>query len=377
MIQDFNRTPSQRGEYLESRRYLIGSIGIICGMYVGIHGLFDMFADPFWACGSRVLTLGIILLGTAIIVSPILIAFFLLEDGNLRWRKNLRRCYAITMSLFFILYTGGIAIPYIIVGVILLWPDIRGYFHQGGLIPRLSIFGLTLGSITIFIWWYWFYFPLLKDERFIEHFRVHRTEFEELAQGYRNHRDGKINYESSSQEVQTLMRKAEVEDISLVEDGSFGRWFPEPYSEHTLQIRKSLEFMYMNKISPEEEIMRTYKEKLPLLFKGVGPLEDESDVANVTLALKFRLDTNFAQGEWKNSHRYNGRIPIKGFCYFPQPPKVENGHIVNAGYSSADKAYTRPGLRVFDSLSSFPPNLEQLECVVKRINDHWFIYMCR
>jgi hypothetical protein len=123
--------------------------------------------------------------------------------------------------------------------------------------------------------------------------------------------------------------------------------------------------------------MLTYRDELPELFKGVAPLESLLDVSRVVSPIKIYLGDDPSRAPLgKRRFRYSTFIN-KGYCYFPQPPKVENGHILNADYSSLDQAYTRPGLRVFDSLNEYPPDWKRGECVLKQIDDHWFISMCR
>lgn len=218
--------------------------------------------------------------------------------------------------------------------------------------------------------------PLPKDEVMLEHFHSHRAEFEQLLKGHRNHRDGNVPYDRSSEEVENLMRKVYVQ--SIAEAGFGGRWYPEPYSEHTLQVLKSLYVRPVKNLTTENEVMSTLKRELPALFAGVPPLEDVLDVARVTTVAKFYRGPDPDRLQWgARTFRYLGSFLTKGWCHFPQPPRVENGHIINADYSLVDKAYTRPGVRAFDSLDFFPPHWERGECVLRQIDSQWFLFMCR
>ncbi len=238
--------------------------------------------------------------------------------------------------------------------------------------------GLVLGVLGLFIWWQWFHNPLPSDKKMVENFNAHRAVFEQLAAGYRNFRNRSVFYELSSQEVQKLVKEVGV--FHIVEaGGEFSRWFPEPYSDHTIQVRKSLfSGRTIKNQAMEEEVMATFRRELPKLFEGVAPLQDVIDVARVTGPTTFALGPDPDKVEFgKIRLRYFNSFINKGYCYFPQAPRVENGHIVNADYSKSEKPYTRPGLRVVDSLDDYPPDWKRGECVLKRIDDLWFITMCR
>ena len=240
----------------------------------------------------------------------------------------------------------------------------------------LAICGLLLVGILARVLFVLNRNPLPKDEAMIEHFHAHRAEFEELLKGHRNHRDGNVPYDRSSDEVENLMRKVYVQ--SIAQAGFGGRLYPEPYSEHTLQVLKSLYVRPVKNLTTENEVMSTLKRELPALFAGVPPLEDVLDVARVTTVAIFHSGPDPDRLQWGLvTMRYFGSFLTKGWCYFPQSPRVENGHIINADYSLTDNTYTRPGVRVFDSLDMYPPNWERGECVLKQIDSQWFLFMCR
>jgi SAM-dependent methyltransferase len=317
-------------------------------------------------------------LRAAFAVLPLFIAALLVADGGSKWRIYIRRLYAVLLAMFGVFIWGGLSLtPYVLGATILLWPEIRGCLPRGN--RRLLFTGGALIFVILvpFIWWQWFHNPLPSDKELIEHFNAHRAEFEQLAKGHRNHRDQDKFYELSSQEVQSLMKKAGVNRI-VEAGGSFSEWFPEPYSEHTLQVRKSLNVRPIENRATEEETMATYRRELPALFEGVAPLRGELDVALVTSPIQFCLGPEPGRSVWwKKTLRYFGSFLNKGFCYYPQIPRVENGHIIDTGYMLRDNSYTRPGLRVFDSLDDYPPNWKGGECVVKKLDHHWYIFMCR
>jgi hypothetical protein len=67
----------------------------------------------------------------------------------------------------------------------------------------------------------------------------------------------------------------------------------------------------------------------------------------------------------------------KAYWHFPQPPRMENGWLLEPGYDMQDRPVSRKAHRVFDSLDDFPPAWKRGECVLKPIDAHWFIAMCR
>lgn len=308
---------------------------------------------------------------------PLVIAAFLAADEERQWRRYLRRLYAVMLALFGLVILGGLgSIPYLIAAILLMRPEIRKVFPRRKLGAPLTSGGLVLGLLGSFIWWQWFHNPLPGDKQLIDHFNAHRAEFEQLAQGYRNHRDGKKSYDSTA-EALVLMGRAGVNHV-IGASGGFGDWFPEPYSEHTLQVIKALEVRPVEKLATKEEIIETYRCEFPELFEKFPPVQYLHQVERIVYPIKFYLGpdpTVLSFG--RTTLRYFGSFLNKGFCYYPQPPRVENGHIINASYSLRDNAYTRPGLRVFDSLDNYPPKWKRGECVEKRIDDHWFICMCR
>lgn len=314
---------------------------------------------------------GMALRRTALAVLPLFVALVVVSDEKTKWRDVIRRTYAILLVLQGIVFWVGFgAILYCAVAIILLWPEIQAITGK-----RKTAVVLVPGLLAPFIWWNWFHNPLPRDQQLIDQFNAHRHEFEQLAQGYRNHRAQ--GFYDATAEALTLMRKAGVSRV-VTASGQFGEWLPEPYSEHTLQIRKFLGVRPIERTSTKEEVLETYHEEFPQLFDKTPPVKHLYEFSRLVEPTKFYLGPDPAVFSWGvSSLCYFGTPLNKGFCYFPQPPRVENGHIVDASFSLRDNAYTRPGLRVFDSLDRFPPDWKRGECVVKRIDGNWFIFMCR
>ena len=352
---------------------------------------YSVFSQDSWSdAGSKfdwLLLLTATLLATFVSL-PLVIAAFLAFDEDKGVRKYLRRLYAILMLLCVTKLSIPLLTPYTFpyswTSIILLWPEIRGFFNRGQDWRRMVVIcGLVIGVFGRAIWWHWLRNPLPSDENLIKQFNTHRSELELLVKNYRNNRHGDPPIPSSDPVILELMKKAGVEKTDQASSLDFGEWYPEPYSDHTLQVLKSLEKRTSsNNEASRREKMEILHHELPELFEKTAPIEDVADIKYITSVIKINLGPKPThRPTYNESYTSSSRYPktrlTKGFCYFPQPPKVESGRIINIGYSLEDKAFTRPGLRVFDSLDDYPPNWERSECVLKRIDAHWFIFMCR
>ncbi len=309
---------------------------------------------------------------------PVCVGAVLLSLGDEKWRPAARWAYAVLLGVLIAASWGGVAVvPYSLAAVITLWPELWRWLTRGRIRGWPALTALWAGVLGLFVWWQWLHNPLPSDEEMLRHFNTHRADFEQLVQGYRNYRQKGVLYEKSSPEVYNMMKKVGLYGIVEASGSAGCCWYPEPYSERTLQIRKSLEIRTSKTQATGGEIIATLRRDLPELFENIAPIQNLGDKNRVTCVIDL----------------YPGRVPLKqpnykvrlcyltlmhkGYYYFPQPPRVENNRIVLARYSLVDHAYTHPGQRVLDSLDSYPPNWERGECVLKRIDDHWFITMCR
>ncbi|KAB2890087.1 MAG: hypothetical protein F9K32_10155 [Desulfobulbaceae bacterium] len=345
------------------RRYLILILTVIWGCIVFLPG-------------SALLAQA--LLRTSIAILPMLIALLLIGDRDVRWRRGLRRFYGTAMPLFILVVKTGslLSIPYVLTGILLVWPEIVAARRRTKFMA-IGFVCLLLGVLAGINSWRWHHMPLPADQELIGHFERNRPIFERLVQEYRNCRiRGKFFYQTSP-EVLEMMKKVGVDDIGQA-SGPFGSWYPKPYSRETLEVLKFIQIRSVEDVLTGEEKMKVLKQRLPSLFEGVAPLKDMMDVAQVTTPVRFDLGPDPSKPEWgKITVRYPDSFLKKGFCYYPQLPRLEDGHVVATGYSLKDKSYTRPGIRVFEFLDEYPPDLQRYECVVKPIDPQWFIYLCR
>jgi len=270
--------------------------------------------------------------------------------------------------------------------VLLLWTEISGSKAEEQVSPLspdklkqkrrnrwINAFAVA-GLTVLLVRGCWYRNPLPSDEQMIEHFNAHRTEFEQLVQGYRNYRRGDVFYERSSDEVKALMKRLGVYQVAEAQ-GASGTWYPDSYSAKTISILRSLNVRNVGQAATEKERISTLKQELPVLFDGVAPLNNGWDVIRITTVTHVGLG-NSGQPGTKFTMRYSGIYKV--YYYFPQIPQIREGHILLPEYHSLDERITtRLGQRVFDSLDDYPPDWRRGECVLKRMDDHWFIAMCR
>jgi hypothetical protein len=315
---------------------------------------------------------------TFVAILPMLVAIPLITDDDRRLRRILRRVYGTVMPIFIVIINGGslLTMPYILTGILLVWPEIRATRIRTRIIAICCVC-LLLGGLAGINAWRWHHPPLPSDQEMIEHFERNRPTFEKLAQEYRNFRGSGVFIYESSPEVYEMMKEIGVDDISQA-SGQFGRWYPDPYSQQTQKVLKEIFIRPIDKALTDEGTMAILRKRLPALFEGVAPLADVMDVAQITSAVMFSIGADPEKRDiGKITLRYPDSFLEKGFCYYPHPPQLERGHVVATGYSLVDKTYTRPGIRVLLSLDEYPTDLQRHECVIKSIDPQWFIHLCR
>jgi len=315
---------------------------------------------------------------TFVAILPMLVAIPLITDDDRRLRRNLRRVYGTVMPIFIVIINGGslLTMPYILTGILLVWPEIRATRIRTRIIAICCVC-LLLGGLAGINAWRWHHPPLPSDQEMIEHFKRNRPTFEKLVHIFRNCRGcGRFIHESSP-EIYRMMKKVGVDDIGEA-NGQFRRWYPDPYSQETLDVLKEIYIRPIGKALTDEGTMAILRKRLPALFEGVAPLADVMDVAQVTSPVRFDFGPDPDTPQWGiPTVRYPDSFLKKGLCYYPHPPRMENGHVVTIDYSLTNSIHTRPGIRVFSSLDEYSFDLERYECVVKPIDTQWFIYLCR
>ena len=177
---------------------------------------------------------------------------------------------------------------------------------------------------------------LISDQAMIDHFQVHKQEFNELTQLYL-HRSTDIMAWSARPDVIELKKKTGIDRII----DAAGYWFENPYS--TEAAIKSKAMRDNNTFSQNN-------------FRSA--------------ALIKMADTNIF---WA-AYLWNGGLNWKDYVYFPEPPIIEEGRIKWPTEIKA-RVFSNHWLRTLDSLDS--PTWERGECVLRKIEPQWFLKRCR
>lgn len=344
---------------------------------------------------------------------PLLIGAFVahVETG---WRRHLRwACAAllVAQAVFLLVFTWLklLVMPPCLGACLLLWPNAK--------IPplswrqRLQTAALALAGLGLFVWWHWFHFPLPSDAEMTAHFNARRAEFEQLVKGYRDFRrylptadDRERSKQIREQEAQLKREKkltpearrqlinksgpsyemlpdvkalmASLGVYHIIGAGRAGDWYPDHYSAKTIQTVKR----YMGYWIPIKEQLTGsdridfIRREIPSLFEGTPPVRDNmAEVSQLTEVVELERGAPKQPADVKR-WRYSTFLR-KSYYHFPQPPRVENGRLLIHRFDLPSDI--GPDLRVFDSLDRYPPDWQAGECVLKRIDEHWFIALCR
>lgn len=279
--------------------------------------------------------------------------------------------YLLALSGFF----AGICVP-----LLTLFAAWRFWRRQASMSRKIlsTMLALSIGA-GLFVWLQWFHNPLPSDATLIRHFHEHRAEFEQLMKGIRNYRLQVPTY-IDTPEGKVLSEKLEIyaADATALENV----WFPDPYSEKIARLKgRYFGHSVKNVVrrTPQEQV-EYWKDNVPELFEGTSPITMAWQIARLAGTVRMGMGTIKPGGITANtaSRLVTFPDPIrKSYWHFPQPPRVEDGWLLEPDYDMQDQSAPRKAYRVFDSLDGFPPAWKRGECVLKRINAHWFIAMCR
>ena len=239
-----------------------------------------------------------------------------------------------------------------------------------------AMLALSIGT-AIFVWLQWFHNPLPSDATLIKHFNEHRAEFEQLMKGVRSYRLQVPPY-IDTPEGNELSERLKIYDVYA---GGNALWFPDPYSEKIARLRGQYYGHSRNRVrrTPQEQV-DYWKDNVPELFESSTPVTMMWQMDRLTGYIGMGIGTIRPGGITINtaSRLVTFPDPIrKSYWHFPQPPRVEDGWLLEPEYDMQDRPVSRKAYRVFDSLNGFPPAWTRGECVLKRIDAHWFIAMCR
>ena len=201
-------------------------------------------------------------------------------------------------------------------------------------------FLLFIALLIFLLLYWWHYNPLPSDEEMIAHFNAHRTQIEELVKSYRGFVSGKGKVWGEIPANKALMAKAGVKRVKTLGP----MWFPNPYT-----IDGAKRFY---------DLMKRQHGVNELLYDSIG----------VELVNKKRPRTTFASVLLSNG----SYLIFKELIYFPEVPKISDGKIWWPTFTDGS---TRSS-RLFSTLDEYPPDWKKAECVYRKIDPNWFIYMC-
>jgi hypothetical protein len=272
-------------------------------------------------------------------------------------------------------YFAGIGVP-----ILTLFATWRLWRRQASAPRKIlsTMLALSIGT-GLFVWLQWFHNPLPSDATLIKHFSEHRAEFDQLMKGVRNYRLQVPPYIDTPEGKELSERlKIYAADAAALEN----IWFPDPYSEKIARLRGQYYGHSAKNVvhrTPQEQV-DYWKINVPELFEGAAPITMAWQMARLAGPVRMGIGTIRKRGITANtaSRLVTFPDPIrKAYWHFPQPPRVEDGWLLDPGYDLQDRPAPRKAYRVFASLDGFPPTWKRAECVLKRIDAHWFIAMCR
>jgi len=288
------------------------------------------------------------------------------------WRLLLRWSCAVLLvvQVLVVLILGIVppALPPLLGAYLLLRPKastLRLHWRQWLLNATLPL--ICLGLL---VWWQYFHFPLPSDAAMTAHFNEHRAEFEQLVKGYRDFRRYLPTAEDYAEEKQIndlqdqLKRekkltpeawlaiaearrqlikkggpgyemlpdvkalKASLGVYRIIGAGRGGDWYPDHYSTKTAQTVKR----YMGYWLPIKEQLHGQdgldfiRRELPSLFEATTPVRDFRYISQLTEVIELHRGTPEQPAD-VSSWRYRTALR-KNYYHFPQPPRVEDGHVL-------------------------------------------------
>lgn len=184
---------------------------------------------------------------------------------------------------------------------------------------------------------------LPSDEEMIEHYKANQADFEELVRRFRS-------FEAEAQkrshhlwaeqgDTPEIMKRAKIKYVSRMGQGNL--WLPNPYA---IETAKKIN------VRPRE----------PDIFTKYGGL-------SITPVSKGKRDDYY-------SFKIRYGIISKDYVYFPQVPRVEDGYLLWPVKENGEFSLKRG---VADSLNFISSHWKSRECIYRRINENWFLCMCR
>lgn len=231
-----------------------------------------------------------------------------------------------------------------------LWRKmVRSKLVQGKNFKIICYWFLLHSPLTAFVlyitgpfYYHIFVNPLPPDEKYIEIFQTHRADLETLIKAYYAAPEGTLW--DSPQEIQKIKKKAGIHRID-----NRGHWMPDLYSVETQ--RKLLQF----------DNAKTREGRFALR---------QHEALKMDIADSYHLVP---------TPRYlSSSLLSKSLFYIPTVPKISGGKLwPPVSPPQSQDEYERSARRLLPSLTSYPDNWKDSECVYRQLEPQWFIRMCR
>ena len=180
--------------------------------------------------------------------------------------------------------------------------------------------------------------PLFKDEDGIKYFEKNKLDLLELVRMFREYDSHPHSEWAGDKKAHDILKKLSI--LYMNEDG-LRVWLPNPYS-------KEMAKEYEGKSS---------KDKFKIIYKYVG------------VAIRLGEPLYYTKFSWRE------RSWIwKEFVYFPNSPKIVNGYLMSPVNKNGK---TIRLAKIVQGLDDYPDNWKRGECFLRKLEDQWFMRMCR
>lgn len=204
---------------------------------------------------------------------------------------------------------------------------------------RLPAALLAAMALVAGVYYYVFMRSVPSDEEMLAHFQAHRSEMQALVDHYRSYSwplDGSERWEMLP-EVVDLLKRARIDYVAY----ELGTWLSDPYSKESAQR--------LREMTGTTSIRANHKQgtlKLDIQGKQTG-----------VVWVRFG----------------HSAYVLKDFYNFPVAPRIDSGKLL-LPFGLDGKPIG--AYRVMDTLDRFPKDWSKGECLLRAIDEKWFLRLC-